>query len=99
MGTHLEADSAIVFPGISPCRFDDVAKFMLIHPAARALVAEADDRLGYSLVDRYREATDEYSEFARVAFLVNCLAPAHWAEDALDLRPQVCVGASFGGTP
>ncbi|MFI6584152.1 ACP S-malonyltransferase [Embleya sp. NPDC050493] len=99
MGSQLEAGSAVVFPGISPCRFDDVAKFMLINPAARALVAEADDRLGYSLVDRYREAPGDYSEFARVAFLVNCLAPAYWAEDALDMRPDVILGASFGGTP
>ncbi|WLQ45269.1 ACP S-malonyltransferase [Streptomyces laculatispora] len=70
---------------------------MLINPVARRLVADADDALGYSLVDRYREAEGDYSEYAQVAFLVNCLALAVWAHDRFDPEPELCVGPSFGG--
>lgn len=97
MQTDPRPGTAVVFPGMGPSRFDDVAKFMLINPIARNLVSIADDVLGYSLVDHYRESEGDYSEFAQVAFLVNCLALAGWAEDALDLRPRVCAGPSFGG--
>jgi [acyl-carrier-protein] S-malonyltransferase len=99
METEPRTGTAIIFPGIGPSRFTDVAKFMLINPAARALVARADETLGYSLVDRYREAEGEYTEFARVAFLVNCLALATWSEEAYEVRPEICAGPSFGGTP
>lgn len=91
--------TAIVFPGISPCRFADVGKFMLINPVARRLTAAADDTLGYSLIDHFRGVEREYTEYERVAFLVVCLALAYWTEESLGIRPGICVGPSFGGTP
>ncbi|RKN07422.1 ACP S-malonyltransferase [Streptomyces radicis] len=95
--------SAIVFPGIGPTRFADSARFMVVHPVARRLVAEADRALGYPLVDRYREAEDRgdqgaFPEPARVAFLVTCLALAEWTVAERDVEPVACAGASFGGT-
>lgn len=92
-------ETAIVFPGMGPTRFQDVAKFLLINPLARGLLADADEALGYSLLDRYRDADGDgdYSEYAQVAFLVTCLAMARWAEEKLDARPGVCAGPSFGG--
>jgi malonyl CoA-acyl carrier protein transacylase len=90
---------AIVFPGMSPSRFSDVGKFMLINPFARKLIAEADKRLGYPLVDSFREAEGDYSEFAQVGFMVNCLALAQWAEQELGIDPDYCTGPSFGGKP
>ncbi|MFD0685010.1 ACP S-malonyltransferase [Actinomadura fibrosa] len=91
---------AIIFPGIGPARFADAARFMVVHPVARRLVAEADRALGYSLVDRYRAADADggYPEPARIAFLVNCLALAEWAVAEHGLAPAACAGASFGGT-
>ena len=89
-------DTAIVFPGMGPSRFQDVAKFMLVNPLARRLVAEADEALGYCLFDRYRDDDADYSEYAQVAFLVTCLAMAQWAEKTHGARPQVCAGPSFG---
>ncbi|KAB2346205.1 ACP S-malonyltransferase [Actinomadura rudentiformis] len=77
---------------MGPSSFADVARFMLINPAARKLVKAADEVLGYSLVDRYRENDGDYSEYAQVAFFVNCLA---LAGEGLD--PEVCTGPSFGG--
>ncbi len=91
--------TAIAFPGISPCRFEDVGRFLLVNPMARRLTATADETLGYSLVDRFREAEGEFTEYERVAFLVICLALASWAEESVDMRPDICVGPSFGGTP
>ncbi|MFK4106531.1 ACP S-malonyltransferase [Streptomyces sp. NPDC019531] len=70
---------------------------MLINPIARKMVSAADEVLGYSLVDRYRESEGDYSEYAQVAFLVNCVALAAWAEETLEVRADVCAGASFGG--
>ncbi|GAA3166236.1 ACP S-malonyltransferase [Planomonospora alba] len=90
------AASAFVFPGMGPSRFEDVGRFMVINPFARRLVAAADARLGYSLVDRFRETEGDYSVYAQVAFLVNCVALAQWAEHTLGVRPQLCTGASFG---
>jgi len=91
--------TAVVFPGIRPSPFSDLGKFLLINPVARRLTEIADDTLGYSLLDRYRQADNAYSVGERVSFLITCLALAHWAEDTLDLRPGLCAGASFGGTP
>ncbi|MFD7506098.1 ACP S-malonyltransferase [Streptomyces sp. NPDC059850] len=95
--------SAIVFPGIGPTRFADSARFLAVHPVARRLVAEADRALGYSLIDRYREAEARgdqgaFPEPARVAFLVSCLALAEWTVAEHDVAPVACAGASFGGT-
>lgn len=99
MDAESRSGTAIVFPGMSPARFTDVGKFMLVNSFARKLVAEADERLGYSLVDRFRETAGDYSEYAQVAFMVNCLALAQWAEQELGIEPEVCAGPSFGEKP
>ncbi|MFF7653013.1 ACP S-malonyltransferase [Streptomyces sp. NPDC007983] len=95
--------SAIVFPGIGPTRFADSSRFLAVHPVARRLVAEADGALGYSLLDRYREAEARgdqgaFPEPARIAFLVSCLALAEWTVAEHEPAPVACAGASFGGT-
>ncbi|MGW1802534.1 ACP S-malonyltransferase [Streptomyces sp. NPDC001984] len=89
--------SALVFPGMGPSPFAEVGKFMLVNPFARKLVAEADDTLGYSLFDRFREAEGDYSVHAQVAFFVNCLALARWAEAEFGVEPAFVTGPSFGG--
>ncbi|WP_419998943.1 ACP S-malonyltransferase [Streptomyces boninensis] len=99
-----EGNSAIVFPGIGPTTLADSARFLTAHPAARRLVAEADRVLGYSVIDRYREAEARggqaaFPEPARISYLVGCLALADWAVADHGLRPVACAGASFGGTP
>ncbi len=96
MTAESSTGTAFVFPGMGPSSFADVGRFMVINPFARRLVAVADERLGYSLVDRFRETEGDYSEFAQVAFLVNCVALAQWARHALGLEPEVCTGPSFG---
>ncbi|PRY01752.1 ACP S-malonyltransferase [Allonocardiopsis opalescens] len=97
METDARPRTAVVFPGMGPSQYADVSRFMLVNPVARRLVAAAGEALGYSLVDRYREAEGDYSEYAQVAFLVNCLALAEWARDALGVEPELCAGPSFGG--
>lgn len=99
METGVKTDTALIFPGISAYPFAGIARFLLINPVARRLVADAEETLGYSLIDRYGEADDEYSEYARVAFLISCLALAEWAQEAFGVCPQICTGPSFGGTP
>ncbi|PZG51950.1 ACP S-malonyltransferase [Spongiactinospora gelatinilytica] len=89
--------AAVVFPGMGPMPFSDVGRFMLRDPIAGELVAEADDVLGYPLLDRYSKTEGDYSEYAQVAFLINCLALARWAEERFELAPVACAGPSFGG--
>jgi [acyl-carrier-protein] S-malonyltransferase len=89
--------TALVFPGMGPVGFADVARFMMLNPVARQYVAASDAVLGYSLTDEFEAAEGDYSEAAQVAFLVNCLALAEWAEQTMQVTPQVCAGVSFGG--
>jgi [acyl-carrier-protein] S-malonyltransferase len=89
-------DTALVFPGMGPASFADVGRFMVANRYARELVEIADDTLGYSLVDAFRQAEGDYSEAAQVAFFVNCLASAYWARDHLGVEPGLITGASFG---
>ncbi|WP_208814958.1 ACP S-malonyltransferase [Micromonospora echinofusca] len=89
-------DTAFVFPGMGPSRFPEVGRFMVGNPIARRLLRRADEVLGYSVVDRFADADTDYDEAAQVAFLVNCLALAEWAQQHLDEVPAVCTGASFG---
>lgn len=91
--------TAIVFPGMGPSDFADVGRFMLANPYARQLTEVADDVLGHSLVDRFRAADGDYTEAAQVAFFVNCLALARWAEEEYGVTPDFCVGPSFGEKP
>ncbi|MFD9909380.1 ACP S-malonyltransferase [Streptomyces sp. NPDC059063] len=96
--------SAIVFPGIGPTPFADLARFLVVHPVARRFVAEADRALGYSLIDRCRETearSDQgaFPEPMRLAFLVSYLALAEYAVTEHEVEPVACAGASFGGIP
>ncbi|MFG1614600.1 ACP S-malonyltransferase [Nonomuraea wenchangensis] len=89
---------AMVFPGMGPTGFADIERFATEVPLAWQLFAEADEALGYQVLDRFRQADGDYSEYAQVAFLVTCLALAQWAErEALPARPGLCTGPSFGG--
>ena len=88
--------AAVVFPGMGPSRFADVGRFMTVSPFARRRLAEADAALGYSLLEALRSGPDEYSAAQQIAFLVNSVALADWMEKSLGLRPDLCVGSSFG---
>lgn len=90
------AGTAIIFPGMGPSSFGEVGKFLLLDPYARKRLAEADEALGYSVFDRFRDAEDDYSEFTQIAFLVNSMAAADRAEETLGIKPGFCVGPSFG---
>ncbi|MFF3216087.1 ACP S-malonyltransferase [Streptomyces sp. NPDC002886] len=97
MDTDVRRGTAVVFPGMAPSPYKDVARFMLVNPFARKLLAVAEEVLGYDLLERFRDDPDDYSEYAQVAFLVNSVALAQMSQDAAGARPDVCVGASFGG--
>ncbi|GAA3835921.1 ACP S-malonyltransferase [Streptomyces coacervatus] len=94
--TSTASRTAIVFPGMGPSAFAEVGKFLLLDPFARARLAEADQALGTSVFDNFREQTEDYSEFSQVAFLVNSMALADRAEETLGVVPDICVGPSFG---
>ena len=69
---------------------------MVVDPYARARLAEAADVLGYDLLDRFYDSTDEYSTYHQLAFVVNSIALADRAERELGERPGICAGPSFG---
>jgi [acyl-carrier-protein] S-malonyltransferase len=90
------SELALVFPGMSPSGYPDLAKFIMVSPRARRLREAADRVLGYPLMDKYRTAGEGYSEFSQVAFLISCFALAEWAQEELGIEPDLCSGASFG---
>jgi [acyl-carrier-protein] S-malonyltransferase len=89
--------AGIVFPGMRPSGHADLGKFIVTDPCARRLRRVADDVLGYPLMDWYREAESNYSEYSQVAFLITCFALAERACVHLDAEPAACAGPSFGG--
>jgi [acyl-carrier-protein] S-malonyltransferase len=89
--------TGIVFPGMGPSSYADLGKFMMTDACARRLRRAADDVLGYSLMDLYRDAGADYSEYSQVAFLICCLALIDQASDTFDAEPVACTGPSFGG--
>ncbi|MEU8357202.1 ACP S-malonyltransferase [Nonomuraea sp. NPDC048882] len=93
----MSGGTAFVFPGMGPTDAGEAAAFLERDPVARELFGRASDTVGYPVAERYAEADDDYSQAAQVAFLVNCLALASWAERELGLTPELCVGPSFGG--
>lgn len=92
----LNPRTAMIFPGMGPVPFADMARFMHFNPVARRMFEEADEIVGYPIADRYRDDEDDYSEAAQVAFLVSCLALAEWARQREGVDADVCVGPSFG---
>ncbi|GLV79538.1 ACP S-malonyltransferase [Streptomyces hygroscopicus] len=95
-----QGGTAVVFPGMGPFRFTDVGEFLLTNPHARRRLAIADEVVGYSVFDRYRQSDAEeegqYAEHTQIAFLTVCLSLADWAEETLGERPELCAGPSFG---
>ncbi|WP_460106066.1 ACP S-malonyltransferase [Streptomyces sp. YKOK-J1] len=91
--------TAVVFPGMNPVRYADLARFLVVNPVARRLLAEADHRLGHSVLDGLEHAEGDYSEHAQVAFMVTCVALAEWARTELGVEADAAVGPSFGGKP
>ncbi|GAB3442073.1 hypothetical protein GCM10027570_08980 [Streptomonospora sediminis] len=89
------APTAIVFPGMAPSNHRAVGDFMRTDAHARRRVAQADEVLGYRLLDRFRDA-GAYDESSRIAFVVNCLALADRAVGDHRERPVLCAGPSFG---
>jgi [acyl-carrier-protein] S-malonyltransferase len=85
--------TGIVFPGMGPWGYGDLGKFMATNPHARKLRRTADAVLGYPLMDRYRAAGSDYSEYSQIAFLISCLALI----EQVDTEPAACAGPSFGG--
>jgi [acyl-carrier-protein] S-malonyltransferase len=93
---NLSGVKAIVFPGMGPTGYAELAKFMMVSPQARRLREVADSVLDYRLMDEYRRVGEGYSEVSQVAFLISCFALADWAREELGLAPDLCSGASFG---
>ncbi|MEU2396177.1 ACP S-malonyltransferase [Streptomyces sp. NPDC007369] len=88
--------TAIVFPGMGPASFAEIGRFLLLDPYGRTRLAEADEALGYSVFDRFRDAEDDYSVYSQLVFLVASMAMADRAVDTLGVSPTVCAGPSFG---
>ena len=84
--------TAFVFPGMGPTRFAELGRFLVADRAARRMLGEATDVLGYPVAERFADATDDYDEAAQVAFLISCLALAERSGERADL----CTGPSFG---
>lgn len=88
--------TGIVFPGMGPSGYAELGRFVAANPYARSLRRTADQVLGYPLMDRYREASTDYSEYSQIAFLISCLAHIEQVSDTFGTPPVACTGPSFG---
>ncbi|CAM3574732.1 ACP S-malonyltransferase [Kibdelosporangium persicum] len=88
--------TAVVFPGMGKFDFGSAGRFLVLDRYARARLSVADEVLGLSVLGRFDTEDTAYSEYAQLAFVIASLAAADRAEDRFGMRPEVCVGASFG---
>lgn len=86
----------VYFPGLVPTTFATIETYLRTDIYARARLREADEVLGYSLVDAYRDAEVYDWEVYEAGVLALSLALADWADDTLDLDPVAFGGQSFG---
>ncbi|QKI80915.1 ACP S-malonyltransferase [Kroppenstedtia eburnea] len=89
--------TAVVFPGFSPSSYPEVQEFIESNGYAEKWYSRAEDILGYSLKEAFREATEADWEINELAFLINTLALADYAGENHSLTPEYCMGSSFGG--
>ncbi|GAA4621137.1 ACP S-malonyltransferase [Saccharopolyspora hordei] len=87
---------ALYFPGLVPTKFSTIETFLRTDDHARRRLAEADEFLGYSLMDAYAEADVYDWEVYESGFMVVTLALADWALENVELNPVLCGGQSFG---
>lgn len=86
----------MVFPGMGRFDFSTAGRFLVLDPYARERLKIADEVLGFSVLERFHAAGADYSVYSQLAFLVSSLAAADRAEQRFGIRPDICVGASFG---
>ncbi len=84
------------FPGLVPSRYDAIKDFVTGSEHARRRFAEADEVLGYSLAEAYREASIYEWEVYETGYMALTLALADWAEERFGGSPALCGGQSFG---
>lgn len=90
------ARTAVVFPGMGKFDFGSAGRFLALDRYARARLRVADEVLGCSVLERFDTQDTAYSEYAQLAFVIASLAAADRVEDRHGMRPDVCVGVSFG---
>ncbi|MEK2476782.1 ACP S-malonyltransferase [Streptomyces noursei] len=84
------------FPGLVPSRYDAIRDFITASTHGKRRFAQADEVLGYSLAEAYREASIYDWEVYESGFMALTLALADWAEERWGARPALCGGQSFG---
>lgn len=87
---------AVVFPGMGPVERGEYLRFLLLTPAGREVLAEAEDALGYRLDENWLADEQAYSPAAQLGFLAATLALADLIEAELTEPPVAMAGPSFG---
>ncbi|TCS92383.1 ACP S-malonyltransferase [Hazenella coriacea] len=88
---------AYVFPGLAAMTFDQVKMFIENSQFAWKRFAEADEILGLSLKENFKNELEEYGPFAQCAFVAMSVAALDWVESQDSAPADYCVGGSFGG--
>lgn len=86
----------LFFPGLTPTRYDAIERFVTTQEHAKRRFAEADEVLGYPLLDAYRDASIYEWEVFECGFMALALALADWAEERYGATPELCGGQSYG---
>ncbi|MEI2774822.1 MAG: hypothetical protein V9G19_02400 [Tetrasphaera sp.] len=87
---------AVVFPGMGPVERGEYLRFLLLTPAGREVLAEAEDALEHRLDAAWLADDVAYSPAAQLGFLAATLALAESIETELDEPPVALAGPSFG---
>ncbi|GAA3214592.1 ACP S-malonyltransferase [Streptomyces sp. XM83C] len=88
--------TVMFFPGLVPSGYDAIRDFVTTDPHARRRFARADEILGYTLADAYREASIYDWEVYEAGYMALTLALADRAEEMYGRAPSLCGGQSFG---
>ncbi|CAM5492552.1 malonyl CoA-acyl carrier protein transacylase [Streptomyces spiroverticillatus] len=86
----------LFFPGLTPTTYDAISEFATTHAYAKQRFAEADEVLGYSLIEAYKKASIYDWEVYQSGVMALALALADWAEEHYAEQPGLCGGQSYG---
>lgn len=89
--------TAVVFPGLSDFHYGVVNEFIEKSRFAQARFDEASQILGFSLLDRFKQENQSYTEISQCANFTSTIALLDSVRDLLPSPPNYCIGGSFGG--
>lgn len=87
----------ILLPGLAPSTFLEIESFLQHSTFAKKRFKEASEVIGYSLQEKFMQASETDYEVNETAFLANSIALVDHFKESYSLDPDLIIGPSFGG--